>query len=453
MARENEALVALGSNLGDRAAHLCRAVQALGGVGKVADTSFLYETDPVLLEDQPKFLNAACRLLTPLGPQELLRAMQQIEKDMGRVKKVRYGPRNVDLDLAFFGDCILNELPFIQVPHYQATQRDFVLEPLCDMVPQFINPQTGLTLQLELRSLGCPPLRQVLAVGNRVWRLRAKTRVVGVLNVSPESQLAPGQVPEDPASQRIFRQKVAQIQEAGADLIDIGAQTSRPGHELISEAEEVRRLTLTMTIARRETDLPISVDTFRTAAANSALEYGADMINDPWAGRFNPKILDASIQAGIPHVFVHNNLRIQDPTYPTHLRNLPPFRPQGDVVTAVRQILENGMAAAREKGQCRWLQVTDPGLGFGKTVQQNVDLLGDFGAGPEWKYPVMVGPSRKGFIRQLVSSSDQTPLRAGSLAAAVMASRRAHLVRVHDVAETVGALSVADAIRGTKRNP
>ncbi len=446
MARENEALVALGSNLGDRAAHLCRAVQALGALGKVADTSFLYETDPVLLEDQPQFLNAACRLLTPLGPKDLLLAMQQIEKDMGRIKKIRYGPRNIDLDLVFFGDCILKELPFIQVPHYQATLRDFVLEPLCDMCPHFVNPQTGLTLQTELDNLSRPSLQQILPVGREVWRLHEKTRVVGVLNVSPESQLAPGQIPADPKAKTLFQKRVSRMEEDGADLIDIGAQTSRPGHELIPEAEEVRRLTLALTIARKETDLPLSVDTFRNTAAAAALECGADMINDPWAGRFSREILDTTIQAEVPHVFVHNNLRIQDPAYPRHLRELPPFRPQGDVAAAVRQALEKALAAARDRGQYRWLQVVDPGLGFGKNLKQNTDLLRAFGGEPVWKYPVMVGPSRKGFIQHLVSSADEKSVLAGSLAAAVVAGHRAHLVRVHDVAATVSALRVADAI-------
>ena len=446
MAQDHEALIALGSNLGDRAAHLHQAVQALGTIGKVADTSFLYETDPVLLEDQPLFFNAACRLLTPLGPRELLRALQRIEHDMGRVKTVRYGPRTIDLDLAFFGDCILDDLPFIQLPHYQATQRDFVLEPLCDMVPDFINPQTGLTLQAEWDSLGRPRLPQILPVGRQIWRLQEQTRVVGILNVSPESQLAPGRIPEDADSRVAFQQRIAQMEEDGADLVDIGAQTSRPHHALIPVAEEVRRLTLALTLAREVTDRPLSTDTFRSAAAKAALDCGADMINDVWAGRFNPELLDMSIQAGVPHVFVHNNLCLQDPEYPGRLRNLPLFSPQGNVAVAVRQDLEESLATARRKGQCRWLQVADPGLGFGKNWEQNAALLRDFGAGPEWKYPVMLGPSRKGFIRQLVASTAQSPVRAGSLAAAVVASQRAHMVRVHDVAETVSALRVADAI-------
>ena len=445
MAQDREALIALGSNLGDRAAHLHQAVQALGAIGKVADTSFLYETEPVMLEDQPLFLNAACRLLTALDPRELLRAMQRIEIDMGRVKKVRYGPRTIDLDLAFFEDCILDEQPFIQLPHYQAAQRDFVLEPLCDMVPNFVNPQTGLTLQVELDNLGRPRLQQILPVGRQIWRLQAKTRVAGILNVSPESQLAPGPILEDTAAKAAFQKQIAQMEEDGADLIDIGAQTSRPQHALIPVAEEVRRLRLALALAREITKIPLSADTFRSAAAQAALECGADMINDTWAGRFDQELVDISAKAGIPHIFMHNNLRIQDPEYPGHLRDLRPFSPHGDIVAAVRKNLEETLAAARGRGQCRWLQVADPGLGFGKNLEHNKALLGGFGTWAEWKFPIMFGPSRKGFIRQLVSSTAKTPVLAGSLAAAAVASQRAHMVRVHDVAETVSALRVADA--------
>ncbi len=446
MARDSEALIALGSNLGHRAAQLHQAVQALGAIGTILDTSFLYETDPVLREDQPRFLNAACRLRTPLGPRELLRALQRIEADMGRVKQVRYGPRNIDLDLAFFGDCVLNELPFIRVPHYQAAQRDFVLEPLCDMVPDFVDPQTGLTLQAELRSLDRPRLRQILPLGQRIWRLQEKTRVVGILNVSPESRLAPGRIPEDRTSQAAFQKQVTQLEEDGADLIDIGAQTSRPQHTLIPAVEEVRRMTLALTLAREVTDLPLSADTFRGVVAQAALQCGADLINDVWAGRFDPELLNLVVHAGVPHIFVHNSLRIQDPAYPRLLRNLSPFSPQGDTVVAVRQDLEASLTAARDRGQCRWLQVTDPGLGFGKNLQQNTTLMGDFGAGPTWKYPVMLGPSRKGFLRQLLDDADPHRMRSGSLAAAVIVGQRGHMVRVHDAAETSAALRVIDAI-------
>ncbi len=446
MAQDSEALIALGSNLGNRAAHLHRAVQALGTLGKVVDTSFLYETEPILREDQPRFLNAACRLLTPLQPHELLRAMQRIELDMGRVKEVRYGPRNIDLDLAFFGNCVLDALPFIRLPHYQAAQRDFVLEPLCDMVPDFVNPQTGRTLQAEWDRLGRPRLPQVLPVGDRIWRLQEKTRVAGILNVSPESQLAPGRIPDDASARAAFQQHIAQMEADEADLIDIGAQTSRPQHTLIPVAEEVRRLTLAVTLARATTALPLSADTFRAAAAQAALACGADMINDVWAGRFDPALLDLSAQAGIPHVFVHNTLRIQDPAYPASLRNPRSFAPQGDTVAAVRKHLDDALATARGRGQCRWLQVTDPGLGFGKNPDQNAALLGGFGARPAWKYPVLAGPSRKGFIRQWVASPDPSSLQAGSLAAAVIAGQRAHMVRVHDVGATVSALRITDAI-------
>lgn len=446
MAPDNEALIALGSNLGDRAAYLYQAVQALAAIGTVVDTSFLYETEPVLLEDQPRFLNAACRLLTDLAPKDLLKAMQQIETEMGRVKEVRYGPRNIDLDLSFYGDCILNELPFIQLPHYQATLRDFVLEPLCDMVPDFVNPQTGLTLCTELKKLDRPPLRQMLPIGRQVWQLQAKTRVVGILNVSPESRLAPGQIPENAAQMATFRRKVVQMEEEGVDAIDIGAQTSRPQHELIPMEEEVRRLTLAFTAARETTDLPLSADTFRSDAAQAALDCGADMINDVWAGRFDPDITETSANAGKPHVFVHNRLRILDPAYPSNLRNLSSLSVQGDVTDSIRRNLEEILSGARHKGQCRWLQIVDPGLGFGKNMGQNLALLGNLESWRDWKYPVMAGPSRKGFIRELASSDGDSALLAGSLAASVLVSKGAHMVRVHDIAETVSALRTGDAV-------
>lgn len=444
MPQSHAALIALGGNLGDRAAWLRRAVRALSALGEVADTSFLYETDPVLLENQPRFLNAACRLVTQLNPRELLRGMQRIEQDLGRRKSVRYGPRNIDLDLAFYADSVLCELPFIQVPHAQAARRDFVLEPLCDMVPQFRNPQTGLTLEEELRRLRRPPLRQVLPIGDGIWPVRERPRVAAILNVSPESRLAPGRVPEDKAARSELRVRLRQLEAEGADLIDIGAQTARPGHELIPEEEEIRRLRLALDTARAVTNLPLSADTFRPRAAAVALEHGADMINDVWAGRFDPEILTLTARAGVPHVLMHSRQGVQDSRYPSNLRELKPMTVPDIAPATVRQELETRAAAGRAAGQMRWLQVTDAGLGFGKSPEVSAVLCARFPDDARWKYPVMSGPSRKGFVRHFTGAGG--PVVAGSVTAALVASRGAHILRMHDIAATVGGLRLWDAL-------
>ncbi len=442
-----KALIALGSNLGHRARHLHEAVQRIRDLGTVTDTSFLYETEPVLLEDQPRFLNAALQLETRLAPHDLLRGLLQIERDMGSSKTVRYGPRIIDLDLSFYENCIRYDAPFLILPHYQATVRDFVLEPLCDMAPEFVNPATGRTLKTHWQELGQTPLHQVLPVGNRLWSLREPPRIMGVLNVSPESDMAPGIVPETGVQRQHFAQAVQAMVAAGADVLDIGAQSTRPGHELIPLPEEIRRLELAVSTARAVTDLPLSVDTFRAGTAEVALDMGADMINDVWAGCFDPALVTLVAARGVPHAFMHNRLRITDPAYPPLIRQQPRFGHTAEAALQVNADLQPHLAAARRAGQCRWLQLVDPGLGFGKRGPQNAALLQDLGLVTASKYPVLVGPSRKGFIQDCLSSRHAHSLKAGSVTAAVLAMQQGvHMVRMHDVREARSALEVLTAL-------
>lgn len=449
MAQTRDAFIALGSNLGDRAGHLQRAVQALDALGQVVDTSFLYETRPVLREDQPWFLNAACRLRTRLPPPDLLRGLQRVENDLGRTRTVRYGPRTIDLDLAFQADCVIDDPPFLILPHSQAAVRAFVLEPLCDMAPDFVHPRTGRTLRAHWQALAQPPLKQVLPMGPQLWDVRARTRVMGALNVSPESELAPGCVPDRPAARRRLQERAARYAQEGADCLDLGAQSTRPGHALVPEAEEIRRLTLAVRAVREATPLPLSADTFRPAVAQAALDAGAVMINDVWAARFAPGLAALTAQRAAPHAFVHNRLRVQDAGYPPSLRQPDPLpAPDDDAAAVARRELDACLAHARAQGQCRWLQIADPGLGFGKTPRQNAALIRALDAWADWKFPILAGASRKGFLSHWLASREPEALLAGSLAAAVaMALQGVALVRVHDVQATRRALTVADALR------
>ncbi len=132
----------LGSNLGNRERNITRAIEFLGEVGKVERVSSLYETAPMLLEDQPPFLNAACCLVTDLTPLELLEFTQRIEKAMGRVPGPRYGPRTLDIDILLYGDEII-DTPHLVVPHPEMSDRGFVLVPLAEIAPDLVHPTLG----------------------------------------------------------------------------------------------------------------------------------------------------------------------------------------------------------------------------------------------------------------------------------------------------------------------
>ena len=133
------AYLGLGSNLGDREAHLRRAVSLLGAVGEITVLSSVYETEPWGLTEQPRFLNMACGILTSLSPQELLAHAQDVERRLGRVRAVRYGPRTIDVDILLYGDLVV-DTPELQIPHPGIPERAFVLAPLGEIAPEAEHP-------------------------------------------------------------------------------------------------------------------------------------------------------------------------------------------------------------------------------------------------------------------------------------------------------------------------
>src|SRR5687768_7442788 len=142
MSNQHTVYLALGSNLGNRAAHLHTALQQMAAYAAVETTSFLYETPPAYVTDQPKFLNAVCRLTTSLNAHELLAALEETMKAMGRVRSLRYGPRIIDLDILFFDDLQI-DTPDLTIPHPRLPERNFVLEPLCEVAPDLRHPLLG----------------------------------------------------------------------------------------------------------------------------------------------------------------------------------------------------------------------------------------------------------------------------------------------------------------------
>ena len=162
------AYIALGSNIGDRGAYLHTALDALSSYSTVLETSHLYETDPMLVTDQPLFLNAACKVSTQLTPSELLRAVKQTEDSLGRTKSIRYGPRVIDLDILFYDDAIV-DTPDLTIPHVGIPERDFVLAPLLDLDGGLHHPRLDLSVQELWKKLNKQIPPRVMPIGKRMW--------------------------------------------------------------------------------------------------------------------------------------------------------------------------------------------------------------------------------------------------------------------------------------------
>lgn len=271
----------------------------------------------------------------------------------------------------------------------------------------------------------------MLQCGSRALEL-SRPAVMGIVNVTPDSFSDGGraQTPEAAAHAAI------EMAAAGANIIDIGGESTRPGAAPVGEAEERRRL-VPVIEALRGLDIPISVDTSKPGVARAAIAAGATMVNDVRAAR-SPGMLELLAEANVAICLMHMQGE------PRTMQIAPRY---GDVVCEVRQFLAKRVAACVAAGIERQRLLVDPGIGFGKTAEHNIALLRGLPALASLGVPVLAGVSRKGLIGQ-ITGKGVSGRCAGSVAAAVFAVLAgASVVRVHDVAETVDALKVAAALR------
>ncbi|MGH7246888.1 MAG: dihydropteroate synthase [Pseudomonadota bacterium] len=264
----------------------------------------------------------------------------------------------------------------------------------------------------------------------RTLPLGERTLIMGVLNVTPDSFSDGGKYSDPDAA---FARAV-EIEDEGADILDIGAESTRPGSSRISEAEELRRLIPVLKRLREKLSIPISVDTYKSAIAEKALELGVEIVNDPSGLTFDPLLVRVVAQhdAGL----VVNHMRGTPETW----AKLPPLQ---DAIGTILKDLDAGAHRALRAGVQPHRVVLDPGLGFGKRKEQNNEILAHLKELARLDLPLLVGPSRKQFLAQ------QTELEteyATAAAVTIAILHGAHIVRVHDVKGMRAAAQVADAI-------
>lgn len=477
--------LALGSNLGDRVKHIEFGLSELSAKATLLDTSFLYETRPMYVVDQPLFLNAACKISTLLEPEELLSFLKDIEVKCGRnMNGERNGPRPLDLDILFY-DNLKYTSERLQIPHPRMAEREFVLRPLCDIAPNLEHPLMFktcaqiLALLLHSEDYKPEPMHRVIGLRGSVFAWSTRTLVMGILNVTPDSF-------SDGGEHYLVADAVARAREMiseGADIIDVGGQSTRPGAVEVSEEEELQRVLPVIEALRRNMNdggvtVPISIDTYRSTVARRAVEAGADMINDVTGGTSDPLMLSTVSSLGVPVCLMHMRGTPQTMTQLTDY--------QGDVMAEIRRALSLQVSSAFKAGVYRWNVVVDPGIGFAKTADQSFELIRDLrklscstgtpttavhasstssttfqpqqpspllpslAAGSGWcleGLPVLVGPSRKRFLEKAVGKSDPRE-RVWATAAACTAAVAggSAILRVHDVKEMHDVVLVADKL-------
>lgn len=268
----------------------------------------------------------------------------------------------------------------------------------------------------------------------REIKLGERTALMGVLNVTPDS-FSDGGKYSDP--DRAFA-RALEIEEQGADILDIGAESTKPGSARISAAEEMRRLIPVLKRLRGQLGIPISVDTYKAEVAERALELGVEIINDPSALTIEPQL--ARVVSNHNAGLILNHMRGRPETWAK-------LAPMPDPMGTIVRELDAAVSRARRVGIDKTRLVVDPGIGFGKRKEQNSLILGALGALGTLDVPVLVGPSRKSFLAH-EDAEETRCATAAAVAAAIL--NGAHIVRVHDVREMRAAADVVDEIQRTK---
>jgi dihydropteroate synthase len=278
----------------------------------------------------------------------------------------------------------------------------------------------------------------VWRVGERMLDCSVRTQVMGVLNITPDS-FSDGGVHFDA---EVAVAAGLRMVEDGADMLDVGGESTRPGSEPVPVFEEIARVVPVIERLVSRADVPISVDTRKPEVAAAALEAGASIVNDVSAGTFDDTMFGVVKGSGAGMVLMHMR------GTPATMQQLTDYK---DVVGEVKAFLAERIEAAVSSGIERERLAVDPGLGFAKNFQQSLLLMKRNDVFAELGRPVLVGPSRKSFIGQVTGTEVDQRVEGTAGAVAWHASHGAHIVRVHDVKEMVRAVRVVDAIRGAKR--
>lgn len=463
-------MIALGSNVGDRLHNFNEALELMNKAGIcITRHACLYETAPAYVTDQPHFLNSAVRAVTKLGPHELLGVLKKIEKDMGRTYGIRYGPRPIDLDILFYGKFKVHS-DILTIPHERIWERPFVMAPLMDLLGSAADCDTvtgwhsfslhsgGIFESWDKMGgeslIGKEGMKRVLPIENELWDWSQRTSVMGILNVTPDSFSDGGKFVSVEAAVSQARLMISE----GTDMIDIGAQSTRPTASRISVEEELDRLipVLEAVIGMPEAEGKlISVDTFYSEVASEAVSKGAHLVNDVSAGQMDSNMLRVVAGLKVPYVAMHMR---GNPSTMQNSENLQ----YDDVCKQIASELYSRVKDAELAGIPAWRIIIDPGIGFSKKTEHNLDILMGL---PNIRAeiarkslavshaPILIGPSRKRFLGDIcyrTAAEERDPATVASVTASVLGG--ANIVRVHNIRDNLDAVKVCDAMLKQRRS-
>jgi dihydropteroate synthase len=296
-----------------------------------------------------------------------------------------------------------------------------------------------------------------LAIGKHTLSWGERTYVMGILNITPDSFSGDGLLPSPPSplpqageggggrgvGVRVARAFLA----SGADLLDVGGESTRPGSQPVDAEEEMRRvIPVIREIAAEFPDALISIDTCKAAVAEEALKAGASIVNDVWALRADPGLADVAARYNAPVILMHNRSQPANIEVRERLGSAYLGAEYQNLIADVKRELMESVAIAHAAGIPDERIILDPGIGFGKTVEQNLELINRLDEIRSLGYPVLLGPSRKSFIGYIMDLPPDQRVEGTAAAVAVGILRGADVVRVHDVEAMARVARMTDAL-------
>jgi dihydropteroate synthase len=290
-------------------------------------------------------------------------------------------------------------------------------------------------------------LEPVLRVKGHDFLWGSRTYVMGILNITPDSFSGDGILSALPGASLDQAVKMgSEFLQAGADILDVGGESTRPGATPIDEEEEIRRVIPVVRALASKFDCLISIDTYRARVAEAALQAGASIVNDVWGFHADPALAGVVARYRVPVILMHNRSSWAHAEIKERLGGRYIGIPYNNLVEDIKNDLLESVRLAREAGILDRDIILDPGIGFGKSVEQNLELVDRLGEIRSLGFPVLLGPSRKSFIGYTLDQPTGQRLEGTAAAVAIGIARGTDIVRVHDVAFMRKVALMTDAI-------
>lgn len=405
---KREVILGLGSNVGNRREMLRFAVLELVKYLENMRVSHIFESEALLPEGAPPewnmpYYNMAVAGKTSLAPQELLSTVKQIEQQLGREKFGHWCPRKIDIDILGMEDVMIDS-EVLQVPHKELLKRNFVLIGMAEIAPNWLHPIVGKTAKELVKAIPLGGLAMI-----------KRPELVGIINITPDSFSDGG---ESFSSQDALT-NILRLVDEGVDIIDIGAESTRPNAQAISQEEEWVRLEL---VLARLTGfpIPISVDTRYAETARKSLALGAAWIND--VSGFAGADMVAAVRDSDCKLVVMHSL-----TVPADKNVILPI--EVDPVEAVILWAKTRIAELEKAGIKRSRIIFDPGIGFGKNAEQSQAIIDGVARFRALEVPILIGHSRKSFLQAGGGDKDDATIKISEF----LAENGVDYLRVHNV--------------------